>query len=32
MALQIRRSALEQVLNHAKQDHPIEACGLIAAK
>ncbi|XOT98268.1 peptidase, partial [Alcaligenes pakistanensis] len=32
MALQISRAALEQVLKHAKQDHPIEACGLIAAQ
>lgn len=32
MALQLSRAALEQILNHAKQDHPIEACGLVAGR
>ncbi|OCX15325.1 M67 family metallopeptidase [Ectopseudomonas hydrolytica] len=31
MALHIKRQALEQVLAHARCDHPIEACGIVAS-
>jgi len=31
MALHIKRQALEQVLAHARRDHPIETCGIVAS-